>query len=175
MVRLVSQSRTESSDQNSNRFPEGDRNREAAQSWLLRANREQITHLGGEHEWNGGVEVRVRVWVWETEVRTVVLTTSSDTVAHGRCFSDRKQRCADGKWVVNKPLKKSLSVIQEKKKKRGMLSQSRCSWTLWGAIFSPAYCIHVKERQMNEWANSEKNGTKLNGSAWISVANFKSK
>lgn len=140
------------------RFPKGERNREVAQSPILRSNGEQMTHLGGKHEWNGGVEVRVRVWLWECELRAVVLATSSDTVAHGRRFADRKEWRADGKWVANnEPCKKSLSVIQKKEKRRwGMLSHSvSCSsCTSWGAIFfNFVYSIHTKER--SKWIKTK--------------------
>lgn len=139
------------------RFPKGERNREVAQSPILRANGEQIMHLGGKHEWNGGVEVRVRVCMWECELRAVVLATSSDTVAHGRCFSDRKEWRADGKREANnEPCKKSPSVIQKKEKRRwGMLSHSiSCSsCTSWGAIFNFVYSIHIKER--SKWIKTK--------------------
>lgn len=88
----------------------------------------------------GSVSMRGR----ECEQCAVVLTTSSDTVAHA-CFSDRKQWRFDGKWAANNKLTKVPASHSEKKEGWGMLSQSAgCYSYSWRAIFNVVYSIPVK-------------------------------
>lgn len=77
-----------------------------------------------QNQWGTNNESERKTWMkrgsvsmrgCECEQCAVVLTTSSDTVAHVR-FSDRKQWRFDGKWVANNKLSKS--PCQSFRKKR---------------------------------------------------------
>lgn len=182
VARLLSHCRSDSSDQNSS-------------SKIVSAPLLQVKETGKQREADSseqmGNKLRISeenmnetaVWKYEHLCECVSVGVRSAYCRanhyqwHSGTWSLLFRQEAETRWWEmsgNQAAQKVPVGHSEKKKEWGMLSQSRCSWTLWGAIFSPVYCIHVKEK-LNEWMSKcRKAGIKLNGFARISVANFKS-